>query len=650
MDAVFALLYLALPLLAWWRTRSLGWVVLWVAGGIAVMGSAISGLIDLGVGFDRLSLQIMLGVTLLLVLVVSWARPAGRRASLPRQFIAILVPVGVLLGLLLLVIFVWADGNALMRPVGFLIGHDTAEDNSRWLDFTAQWAGGSTIEQPVPMGGPLQLYLTFIGSFIGVLSVLITGGFNEVFVAGNSVIFGEYLLVASTPFAFAVMAETRLRAPSSASRSTSGLVPAPLIWTGALVLALGSLAVMAFGHLTFQFGMLVMAFWVATFLVPAKIPRARLLSSIAAIGCMTVWLPLGAVAFVLVVAWLAVFARRWLRHGARSVDWLGVGLLFVAALGILQPAYSALRYLIFDSAAASLIGTRGLGASAPIPHLADSILFAARGGTEQAGPILILLALVSAIAASIVVSRQMSVTRAYIAFAPLALLATVSLSIYVLDAWGTGSTPNYGSLKFGFLVALVALATCLPIGALLLDPSQVDRMTMSRWCAAGGVVVALTIDSLLPRAITQIRPELWSPPIPFNNTSGSYWYPAEVRDIPEQPVADNPIACVYLPEGYPAPTAIVPSGLSSGQRVYACTRQLAGLAGLDAQAQPVVSWLLREWTTNTPAWSDVYDSLSGLPPELLDRQIIVLDDGSNVKGVETLRSLLSLYPKDVATG
>lgn len=80
--------------------------------------------------------------------------------------------------------------------------------------------------------------------------------------------------------------------------------------------------------------------------------------------------------------------------------------------------------------------------------------------------------------------------------------------------------------------------------------------------------------------------------------------------------------------------------------MYACTRQLAGLGGVDSEAQSVVARLRREWLTNTPAWSDVYDGLAGLPDKVLDRRVIVLDDGRNVKDIETLRSLLSRYPKD----
>jgi hypothetical protein len=170
-------------------------------------------------------------------------------------------------------------------------------------------------------------------------------------------------------------------------------------------------------------------------------------------------------------------------------------------------------------------------------------------------------------------------------------------------------------------------------------------MTQLRWIGAGVVVALLMIDSLLPRAIAQARPQLWSPPIPFNNTSGSYWWPADVNDSSVQTIASNPVACVYLPPGASVPSAIVPSGLSDAQRVYACSRLLAGLSGMDTAAQPIVEWLRREWLTNTPAWDPSYEALIGLDPEVLGKNVILLDEGSNVVGVETLSSLLERFPK-----
>ncbi len=44
------------------------------------------------------------------------------------------------------------------------MGHAVAEDNAKWLDFTALFASGVPIDQSVPMGGPLQLVLVFVAT------------------------------------------------------------------------------------------------------------------------------------------------------------------------------------------------------------------------------------------------------------------------------------------------------------------------------------------------------------------------------------------------------------------------------------------------------------------------------------------------------
>ena len=657
MDAALFALFLALPILTWIRVKSLAWVVVAIAGAGAAAGASINFLMDRGIDFTRVQLQwILLGV-LASVALIAWFWPWGNKVPISRQLLAVVLPSTVMLSLFLLVTTRWTEEFAFLRPVGFLIGQSTAEDNAKWLDFAAQWASGGGIDQPVPLGGPLQLYLTFVGTALAVVSQITLGGFNEVAIAANSVVYGEFFLVILMPFAFAPMVESKFTLGNVRQRVDRGFLPIPGIWAGMLVLATVSLAVIAYGHLTLQFTFLVAGLWVITFLCASRVPRARLITSLAAAASMTVWLPLNVIAIIIVVTWLALYLSRFARFGRSAVDWRGLALLLVVAIGVFQPVWSSMVYLLFNSSAlispSSVAG--GIGASGKahgVPSLADSVLFAATGGTEAASALLLVAALASALAAGVVLSRQPSKSRmsTYRRFAPLGVFTFIALCIYVLDAWATGDAPHYGSMKFTFMLVAIALASTLPIAILALDQQVGFSMTALRWIAVAGVVVLLAVDSILPRAIAQIRPERWSPPIPFNNTSGSYWWPAEVDGTPNQPISSNPIACVYLPEGYPAPTAIVPSGLSDPQRVYACTRQLAGLGGVDAQAQPIVDWLRREWFSNTPAWSPVYDSLASLDDDVLDRPVILLDDGSNVKGIETLRTLLVRFPKDIADG
>ena len=275
--------------------------------------------------------------------------------------------------------------------------------------------------------------------------------------------------------------------------------------------------------------------------------------------------------------------------------------------------------------------------------LDESSLFAAGGGTEQTGPILAILAAAAVLASAIVATRQSASQLEWVRLLAVGLLASYAVIITVLDQWSTGSGPHYGAMKFAFLTSMVLLGTCVSVGILLIDPAK-GRMSLPRWAALAAVVFLLIIDSILPRSVAALRPQQWSPPIPFNNPQ-SYWWPAEVKDKAQQTIAANPVGCVYLPQGAKVPSALLASELSPPERVYSCTRILAGLSGYDAQAQPLVDWLRREWLNNTGSWAEVYDYLSGMPAEVRAKPLILLDDGSNVIGVESVDSLLQRYPK-----
>jgi hypothetical protein len=472
-----------------------------------------------------------------------------------------------------------------------------------------------------------------------VISQTFYGGVNEVMVAANTVIYGQFALVALAPLALAPFAEARLPARNGWRR-----VPAPLIWAGALVIASAVLMATAYGHITWQFSALVVALWVVTYLVESPIPRARLVTSIAVIASMTVWLPMNVIAAVLIIGWFVVLVATGAR--GRGWDWVSIALVVLVSVGIWQPLRSSLAFASDLSASGLGVGggkvVAGVVANFRPGTFVDSTLFEAGGGTEKTGPLLIGLAVAGVIGAAVLWDLRSHRAGAYTRLLPVGLLAAFLVALQTLDQWVTGSAPHYGSYKFGFLVAVVVAGGCLPLALMLISPGA-RGMTAARWVGVGSIVMVLLVDSLLIRSIAAARPEQWSPPIPFDNPR-SYWWPADVDGSASQPIADNPIGCVYLPAGAKAPSGILDSKLSEPQRVYSCTRLLAGLAGEDAGAQPMVDWLRREWLTNTRAWEGVYGYLSEMPDSVLDRPVILLDDGSNVIGLESMRSLLARFP------
>jgi len=658
-DALFLLAYLALPVLTWWRSRSITWTVVALTASISLFGGLIGFFIDHVMLWNRVTLQVVLLLALLAPTVLAFVRRPQQDAPRRLQLIAVMAPVAALAVYFAVVTTWWTETPAYLNPVSYLIGHSMAEDNAKWLDFTSALAAGGPIEQRVPMGGPLQLVLVFVATFMGVASQATLGGYNEVMVAANSVIYGEYLMVVIAPLALAPLVAARLLRPTP-QPGAQVRMPWPLIWVGVLVVVVTNLMLTAYGHLTLQFTVLVCVLWVSAFIAWTQGARALLLTSMAAALSMTVWLPMNAIAGGVVLAWLAALVTQGIRGGRQQWDAIGIVTVAFVALCIAEPMRSSLAFILGSAPSAAGDGLASLGgtlraASAVAPAeiravapflggLTDSTLFEAGGGTEKATALLALLAAAAVIGAAIVVSRQGMRRVAYLRIAPVAVLVGFALLLTGLDQWATGSAPHYGALKFTFMATVVVIAGCLPIALMLLDPAKA-RMTLPRWAAVGAVAYLLVIDSLLVRSIAAARPEQWSPPIPFNNPR-SYWWPAEVNRGDSQPIDSNPIACVYLPQGAVVPSAILASQLSDAQRVYSCTRLLAALGGQDFAAQPVVDWLRREWTNNESQWEGVYGYLAGMPREVLERKVILLDDGSNVIGLESLGSLLSRYPAD----
>ena len=643
MDLAFLLGYLVLAGFAFFWGRSTAWWVISIVASISIAGGISNLAISLGVNWTRLSLQLLLLVALAVPAALAWMRQGDSPWDLRRQLFATVLPAGVLLAFVIILTTRWTSEPAFLHPVSFLIGHSVAEDNAKWLDFTSQLASGQEIVQSIPMGGPLALVMVLVATVMGVVSWIMLGGYNEVAVAANTVVMGQYFLVIIAPLALAPLIEARLR-----RKGDDRLIPAPFIWLSAIVIAAGNLVAIGYGHLTFQYVVLIAVLWAATFLSDIDLHRARLLTSIAMVIAVTVWFPLNALSALVLLGCIAVVGGRLIRR--REFDWAAIALVGVTAVCVWEPIWSSISYVLESTPTAAGVsggGAVGVVAGVVFAGLSDSTLFAAGGGTDQTGPLLAIVAVVTLVGAVAYIGGwALTATRSiYLRFMPVGLLIGMALAITFLDAWATGGGPHYGAMKFTFMASLVVVATCLPVALLVLAPKGYRGIAPLQWVALVIVFFLLSIDTLLPRALAEARPQSWTPKNPFDNAQ-SYWWPADVNGTGTQPIATNPIGCVYLPQTAKVPSAILASQLSDPQRVYACTRLLSGLAGQDAQAQPLVDWLRREWFTNTPAWSDVYDGLAAMPASALDKPMILLDDGSNVIGLETVRALLERFPRD----
>ena len=638
LDVAVLALFLALLVAAIAWSRSLTWVVTAFLVLISLVGAAIQATLALDLRWTFRELQVGLLAGMLVVAGVAWwmnHRGGGGR-NLGRQLLIVLVPIAVI-AFVMIAMRLMADGSpGPLTGVGWLAAHPYAEDNAKWLNLSAQLASGQELQFNGYAGGPLVMVIVLVATAAAALSQVLLGGFNEVAVAVNAVIGTQFLLIALAPLALAPLAEFGIPRRPVTADAVRQRIPVVAVWAGLIVSVPAMAVLLAYGHLTLEYVLLVVTFWAAVFLVGGR-GRARLLTSIVVIATSSVWFPLNGIALILLIAgWVWVVAR--LVHGSR--DWLSLAAMLAVTAVIWDALVSSSLYVlgvgIVDASAPAGGAAGGVRAAGLTPAL-DIPLLDAGGGTESAGAVLALLAGAGLVGAAWLVSRSWNVRlrQQLVAFGPLLLLLAYAIGITVLDALMTGSAPNYGSKKMGYMVAVVIASVTLPVALLAIDARR-KGMTLLRWAGVGAIAAAMIGDTLLPRGLSQMSSTFWAAPDPENPP---FWSSAEVRPVAEQPISSLPIACAYLPPG-----ADFPTGQPDAQSVYNCTRLFIGLSGLEGRVGGLMEWVSSDWLANGSFWNEWHPSISGATDEAKARRVVLLGNDGSVIGFETLGALLERYP------
>ena len=628
LDFLFVGLFVLLPVLTLVVTRSATWTAVGLIFGFGVAGNAVQTSMTLGLSWNVRSLQWLAAAVLGAVLIVGLLRARSRR-GLRRQLVVIVAPM-VAIGAFLIAMRLAAPGApGPLTAVGYLVKHSYAEDNAKWLYLTSQLADGRDIVFNGYAGGPLLLMMSVMAALIAVLSTLVLGGVNEVAVAANTVLGMQFLLIALAPAAFAPLAERKL--------SLSGrraFVPAPLVWAGMLVLFTASSVITSFGHLSLQFVLIVLVLWALVFVTSWPVVT-RLLMTLAIATTASVWLPFNVLGVLLLVASLV-----WV---LRTRRWFGLAPWLLTVMVSWDALISSTLYVFgidlggSDSGGGSA-GSGGTGGETVVPDTvtAATHLFEAPGAVEQVQPIVALLAIATLIFVVWLLTGRsvLGSWRDLAPFAPILALGGYLILIQVGDAIATGSAPHYGGHKLGFALAIMALAAMLPIALAGLG-DDIGRMTAVRWMSVVGILLLLTLDTILPRAVSALSPTQWPA---VNSAAPQYWSAAEVKATGNQPIASLPVACMFAP-----PESAVPTALPRGQEAYACTRLLGGLTALEGQTGILPTWLQTDWLSNTINWDDFYPSLDFSTSGIRNRSVILMNPDGQVVGLGSWGSLLDRH-------
>lgn len=575
---------------------------------------------------------------MVIVLVIGFIWNRGG-SGLRRQVLGIVLPAVLIGGYLIAMRVMAPESPGALTAVGYFVNHPQAEDNAKWLHLAAQLADGRALEFNGYAGGPLLLVMSMVAALISVLSMVLLGGVNQVAVATNTVIGTQFLLIALVPFALAPFVERRVSLRGARRR----WVPWPAIGAAMLALFVASSVITSFGHLSLQFVLLVLVLWSLVFLL--RVPgQARLLMTLVVVCTASVWVPFNVLGLALLIV-----ACAWT---IRARNWWGLAAVVATLAAVWDALISSLLFLLgiqinlgaegessaSDSSAGGVSET--VAGNSVQSSLYDQVetaksLFTAPGGVEQIQPLVAGLALASVVFAVWLVARtDVGRLRSLVPFAPLVVVGGYLVAIEVGDAIATGGAPHYGGHKLAFAFTIMALVSTLPIAITGIDLS-VRGMTAARWFAVGGVVLALTVDTMLPRALSALSPMLWPA---VDASAPAYWASAEVKPLADQPISSLPIACVFAP-----PVSDLPTALPLGQQSYNCTRLLLGLNGLEGEPTELVNWLQRDWMSNTSNWEDFYTRLEGVAVEHGNRTVLLMNPEGGTSGLTTLGSLLQQY-------
>ena len=634
LSVALTVLMVALPLIQMGVTRSIARTALQLGAMLAVFGGLVQASVGWGIGWTLRSLQWAVVVLLLVSLLLGWwnqRRGSQREQGMRDQVIAVFAPLIVIAATFLAFRMMAGPTVTPLAGVGYLANHPYAEDNAKWLNLASILVSGRELEYSGGYaGGPYVLVLVVTATVWDALSFLLLGGSNEVGVTAGAVIGSGFLLAAFAPLALSPLL---LRA-----KKTDVGVPAPLMWAAAVVLAAASTAVSALGHQSLQLALLMLVLFTTVFLVGTRSMMDKVLGASIGVMAAVVWFPLNLLSvaiFGAAVVWVLRAARR-----NKPIPWPSILILILTGIAAWDGVVSSTVYALGLNGGGEFIASGGPLRGAAVRSDTTS-LFDSPGGTESASAFLGAAAVAAAIAAAVFISRTGRTSRQVgVALLPLGSLALYATIIAIADGALTGEGTNYATQKMVFTATVVILSATVPYALMNLDRTS-TVMSPLRWAGVVSVIFVLTLDSLLPRAIGTVNPELWR----ADPDNPAYWSIFETQDTANQPLQDLPIACVFLPPGAEKPT-----GHINGQLAYNCTRLLIGLKGAEGNVGSVMDWIRADWFASGPLWDFWYKNLDDSPAHVKALRLIVLDESANVIGFETLDGLLRRFPPNLTDG
>lgn len=639
MDLALVLTVLGGGLLVGFRKRSLTQFALFLFGSLALAGTALMSWERI---FGLLPVAAAQAIVLFSFSFLAILLSLLKRQSPRLRIGETLALVGISLGLALILLISRMIASPVLESAFGGAGRlAAAEDNAKWLNFSSNLAQGNLIQLNDGTDGGLAALIiccsaivsvieTYFGVLVGVQGVTI-----------SSVILSHNALVVLAPFAASPILASHLRvifrkiAPHGPQLRRGVLILAAVL--SAFIITASVAALVNFGHLSFQFVIVMLAFW-ALYMLNTS-PKHIQLALVTFIGgsVALVWLPLPYFSLALSASALVVWLI--LRREFRRSTWLTEGALLganiVVVFWLAMPKINYLQATTRPSVAPSISDANSSDAAAPTSSI-DLVL--AEGGTMSLRILdyILLLILLVALVVGIIRLRQHR-WQLILAVYPVLLLVGFAASILAYDLLVAPSGwPHYGARKLSYGFAVVTIATLIPIFVLQLRFTPRSRAGIFSLIAFVAVTLLAVVSGSPGRSIRTMSPDAWRGVAHQRDEQniGNSW-PSFVDGLPASRTFDDyPVMCVELVQGQ-----IVPSVSEQ----YFCTRFLISMHGLESNGSAILVPVLSSPVSDATILEldELSEFIARAPVLIIDEHGQVVDQISWAAFLQMLRAQTS---------
>ncbi|MDH6256039.1 hypothetical protein [Aurantimicrobium minutum] len=513
----------------------------------------------------------------------------------------------------------WSLNNAVFSGIGRLA---FAEDNAKWVNFSANVAQGNDLYFNDGTGGALAVIIVLTSVFVAIFSELVLGGPNVVGITVQTIICVQAVLLVLAPLALTpVLMNFRRNMYVEQGFDQVFFQRNIGIFVGTLFsaagLSMGIVATTAMGHLSFAVIILQLSFWATCVLYNWPMRQNWLLITVIGSSQALVWLPLPALSVAIAIAGLffGAIELRKQRTWARIFTLIGLAINLIVLVWLMIPSVTYLASSTSTSTSIHLVIAEG-GTLAP--KKADLFIFA-----------LLVIGCLLLCFENRKTFNWKHLIRVYPVMFILGFAVAVAVYDYLVAPIGW---PHYGSRKLGYGAILISSVVIAPIGI-----SGFFQKVKFRWLLAPIAIAALVITYSFTYTSFYFSTGLFMP---------SSWSSSEIRANDGKVQTEHWINKVNPRneqlnslEGYPIGCIKVKNGVIVQELTdqYICTRFLISVNALENSSTALV------WPFTSSANTDIIDRLDGLPIAAKSHPFMVINDDGDVVGVVSFDEYMKIY-------